>query len=250
MLTPDIMTLKAFYATPVGQETCRLISASLAGFWPQAKNECILGMGYATPYLAAYLEESDITIACMPAHQGAAYWPANRTNLVFLAQESQLPLRENFFNRVLCVHSLETSDRLEHMLKDIWRVLVPGGRVLVIVPNRLGLWARSSRSPFGYGLPFSMQQLKNVMNASNFTVTRSASALFTPPAHSRLVWRAANFLERVGKLSALNLGGVLLLEAEKQIYAGVQQLVPVRNYVGAPATTPVMTMNRLCISLY
>ena len=39
-------------------------------------------------------------------------------------------------------------------------MLAPGGRVVFIVPNRSGLWARRDVTPFGYGRPYSLGQLE------------------------------------------------------------------------------------------
>ena len=43
---------------------------------------------------------------------------------------------------VLVVHGLELTDRRSEMLREIWRVLAPQGRALLVVPNRRGMWAR------------------------------------------------------------------------------------------------------------
>lgn len=241
MLTPDIVELREFYATNFGRNACALIRERLLRCWPSAKGETLIGIGYVAPYLKPYLEEASAVAACMPAKQGAAYWPANRANLAFLSHESELPLRENSINRVLLVHSLETSDQLSWMLREVWRVLTPGGRVMVIVPNRMGLWARSSRSPFGYGLPFSMMQLRSLVTSHDFTVMRTDSALFIPPTRSKMLWRIAGRIERAGHLLCAFFGGVLLVEAEKQVYAAVRQPVTTRSYRAVPAVKPVMS---------
>ena len=244
MFTPDVITLRQFYATPFGEGTRELIAASLLNFWPQAKDESILGIGFTTPYLEPYIAQSASTIVCMPAQQGAAYWPPSSNNRVFLSHESELPLSESSINRILLLHSVENSEQLAGMIKNIYRVLTPGGRVLAIVPNRLGLWARSSRSPFGYGRPFSMAQLRELMGEHEFTVTRSSSALFIPPTHMRIVWRFAKNIEKIGKILCPFIGGVLLIEAEKQLYASIKQPVNVRKTypVARPASKPVLGM--------
>ena len=233
MFAPDVITLRQFYATPFGVGTRELIAAALASFWPESNNDLVLGIGFLTPYL----EPSSAGLVCMPAHQGAAYWPPERDNRVFLAHESELPIPESSINRVLLIHSVENSEQLAGMIKEIYRVLTPGGRVLAVVPNRLGLWARSSRSPFGYGRPFSMAQLRELFSENDLTVTRSSSALFIPPTHMRLLWRVAQKIETIGKLLCPFFGGVLLLEAEKQLYASIKQPVQVRKAypVGSPA---------------
>ena len=225
MFAPDVVNLRQFYASPFGQAAASLIAASLRHLWPEVRGDAMLGIGYATPYLEPYLGQTSPVVMCMPAAQGAAYWPAGRANLVFLAHEPELPLQESSINRILLVHSVENSEQLSWMMREIWRVLTPGGRVLAIVPNRMGFWSLSSKSPFGYGRPFSMAQLKDLVAEHQFTLTRSSSALFIPPMRWRFLWRAAEKIEKAGKLLCPFIGGVLLIEAEKQIYSTIRQPV-------------------------
>ena len=44
---------------------------------------------------------------------------------------------------LVLLHALETADHPHAVLSEAWRVLGPGGRMLVMAPNRAGLWARS-----------------------------------------------------------------------------------------------------------
>ena len=244
MFSPDVITLRQFYATPFGDGARALIADALRDFWPNTKGDTLLAIGFSTPYLGTYVRECASTIICMPAQQGAAYWPSAGDNCVLLAHESELPLPESSINRVLLLHSVENSEELEGMIKELYRVLTPGGRVLAIVPNRLGLWARSSRSPFGYGRPFSMAQLRELMSEHQLTVTRSSSALFVPPTHMRIIWRFARKIEKFGKMLCPFLGGVVLIEAEKQLYASIKQPVTVRQpySVRKPAGEPALGM--------
>jgi SAM-dependent methyltransferase len=246
MFSPDVVSLRQFYATPFGEAVCGLIGRSLRDLWPHARGEVVLGIGYSTPYLEAYDGEASPLMVCMPAQQGAAYWPPSRGNVVFLAHESELPLPENSVNRILLIHSVENSEQLSWMFEEIWRVLTPGGRVLAIVPNRLGSWARSSRSPFGYGRPFSVAQLRDLMTSHHLTLTRSTSALFIPPLRITLLWKIAQKIETLGKWICPFFGGVLLVEAEKQIYAAIRQPVVTRKgyRMPVPATNTVLGMKK------
>lgn len=236
MFSPDVVTLRQFYATPAGEAVRQLIARSLRDFWPQANGDVVLGIGYSTPYLESFVGLASPVMVCMPAQQGAAYWPPSRSNLVFLAHESELPLPENSVNRVLLLHSVENSEQLSWLMEEVWRILTPGGRVLAIVPSRLGFWSRSSKSPFGYGRPFSMAQLRDLMTDHHFTHTRSSSALFMPPIRPLLSWRIASKLETIGKWVCPFLGGVLLVEAEKQVYAAIRQPVTSRKGYQVPLT--------------
>jgi hypothetical protein len=122
------------------------------------------------------------------------------------------------------------------MLKEIWRVLAGGGRLLIVVPNRRGIWARLDRTPFGSGRPYTMSQLSQLLRDEQFTPVRSDAALFIPPAKSRVMLRSAPAWERIGRRWFPTFAGVLLVEATKQIYAKPAAIrTPRRRLVYAPA---------------
>ncbi|MDT8345268.1 MAG: hypothetical protein RQ752_12670, partial [Thermohalobaculum sp.] len=105
------------------------------------------------------------------------------------------------------------------LLDEIWRVLAPGGRVILIVPNRAGLWARRDVTPFGYGRPYSAGQLERTLAEHRFTVERRGGALYHPPSHRRFWLRLAPAMERIGaRLDAERLAGVVMVEAAKLVY--------------------------------
>jgi|CXWL01.1.fsa_nt_gi SAM-dependent methyltransferase len=240
MHTPDIISLRRFYATALGESVQAVISDAILKLWPVANGDVVVGMGYATPYLSYYLGQATPLVACMPAGQGAAYWPHGGDNLVLIAHDSELPFAESSVNRVLLVHSMENSEQLSWMIQELWRILTPNGKILAVVPNRRGMWSGSSRSPFGYGRPFSITQMRDLLNEQQFTITRTSSALFMPPTRIKFLWRAANKLETIGRFICRFLGGflggVLLVEAEKQIYSTIRQpVVEARSYRGALA---------------
>jgi hypothetical protein len=122
------------------------------------------------------------------------------------------------------------------MLKEVWRVLAGGGRLLIIAPNRRGIWARLDRTPFGSGRPYTMSQLSQLLRDEQFTPVGSDAALFIPPASSRVMLRSALAWERIGRRWFPTFAGVLLVEATKQIYAKPNAVkAPRRRLVYAPA---------------
>ena len=223
MFLPDIMSLRQFYASPLGDAMRHILTDSILQMWPLLKGDCVLGLGYTSPYLEPYLEDGENVIICMPAQQGAAYWPAGACNRVFLSHESALPLAENSINRILMVHSVENSEQLSWMMDEAWRVLTPGGRILMVVPNRLGLWSHVNNNPFGSGRPFSMSQVRGLLVEHDFMLLRHRHSLFALPINSNSFCRMALWFERLGNFLYPILGGVLLVEAEKQVYASIRQ---------------------------
>lgn len=230
MFAPDIISLQQFYDSPFGQDVSALLCQSIDAMWPSMEGDAVLAVGYCNPFLSNAMAGAASLQVAMPADQGAAFWPVGKGNHVFMSQLDQLPLPDAYFNRVLLMHSVEHTESLSGLMSELWRVLVPGGRIMMVVPSRMGFWCHSSRSPFGYGRTFSTAQLKHLLAPHQFTVTRTRSALFMPPLPVRMLWRVAAQVEMVARVICPFVGGVLLLEAQKQIYASIKQ--PVHSTAG------------------
>lgn len=233
----DVVDLRDFYASGLGQVARRIIRRRIRQIWPDVTGLRVLGIGYATPYLRPFRAEAERVIAVMPASQGVQFWPADEPNLVALSDETELPLPDRSVDRLLVVHALESAEQLRGMMREAWRVLTDGGRLLVVVPNRRGIWARLERTPFGSGRPYGPSQLSGLLRDCMFTPLQSHNALYVPPTQWRMVLKSAPLWEKVGPRLFPPLGGVLLMEASKQIYAGTpMRLKPARSrgYVTMP----------------
>ncbi len=215
----DVVDLRDFYATSLGQVASRMLRRRIRLIWPDLTGQRILGLGYAIPYLRPFLDEAERVIAVMAAQQGVLPWPAHGANHVALADEADLPLPDLAVDRVLLVHAVECSEQLRSMLREVWRVLADGGRILVVVPNRRGIWARFERTPFGFGHPYTVTQLSRLLRDCMFTPVSAAGALFVPPSNSRMALSAAPAWEKLGDRWFPRFAGVAMIEATKQIYA-------------------------------
>ena len=222
-MRPDVIDLNEFYSTPLGQVTRRAIRRRIREIWPDTKGLSVLGFGYASPFLLPFREEAERVIALMPAQQGIVHWPSRHANLVALAEETDLPLPDASVDRVLMVHALETSEQVRPMMREIWRVMASGGRLIVVVPNRRGIWARVERTPFGHGSPFSPPQMTRLLRETLFSPRVTERALFFPPTRWRTLLRVAPVFESVGQRWGPTFSGVLVVEAGKQIYAMTAQ---------------------------
>src|SRR5271155_1194462 len=235
-MSSDVVDLRDFYRTGLGQIARRMIRGAIRQIWSDLQGMRLLGIGYATPFLPAMSAETERTVALMPAALGVLGWSPEGRNLVTLADEGELPFADYSIDRIVLVHAIETSDEVRAMLKEIWRVLAGGGRVLVVAPNRRGIWARLDRTPFGSGRPYTMSQLSQLLRDEQFTPIGSDTALFIPPATSRVMLRSAAAWERIGKRWFPTFAGGLMVEATKQIYAKpAAARAPRRRLVYTPA---------------
>ena len=215
----DVVDLKDFYARPAGVVARRMIGRRLRALWPDLRGLSLVGVGYATPYLGLFREEARATLAFMPAAQGVVNWPSRGLSASALVDETDLPLPDSSVDRVVMVHALEGSEASRRLLRETWRVLAPGGRLMIAVANRRGMWARADATPFGHGRPYSRSQLVRLLRETLFTPSGWGEALFVPPVG--VLYGSATAFERVGARLWPAFAGVILVEATKQLYAPV-----------------------------
>ena len=178
---------KAFYASTTGRFTRRILKSYMTEFLAD-KKLTIAGQGYTAPYLP---EDAPTT--------------GNDADTI---------------DRILAIHDLEFADNIKNSLLQSWHVLKPNeGRILIIVPNRHGLWSRKDWTPFGHGMPFNLSQIQHYLQDTRFEIIQTREALFMPPTQKRIILRMASWLERVGRFILPIAAGVHIIEARKTLYA-------------------------------
>jgi SAM-dependent methyltransferase len=221
MSTTDVRAAAEFYGTARGAAAMRLLRERLGQFWPDLSGRAVMGLGYAAPYLNLWRERAARCVCVVPAQLGAAAWPRGSAGLSCTAEEDALPFADLSFNNIVLIHGLEHADNARRLLRELWRVLADDGRLLVVAPNRLGMWAHIEATPFGHGQPYSQRQLTRLLNSAMFAVQQRDTALFVPPLPWRPLMRVARLFERVGHVGAADFGGVIIAEARKDVLAGM-----------------------------
>ena len=239
----DVIDLRDFYSRRLGLVARRLINRGIQAHWPDAHGLRVLGLGYPTPYLGLFRETSERCIAFMPAAQGVLKWPTDKPALATLVDEFSLPLPDAAVDRIILVHALEMSDDPGGLLREIWRVLAPSGRLLAIIPNRRGVWTRTEHTPFGHGRPYSRAQITELLRQTWFTPSAWSEALFMPPFGGGWFLQSAMAWEKLGAAMALPFAGVHLVEATKQVYRAIPAHRERTRLI--PALQPVLVPSRL-----
>ncbi|EGP09519.1 SAM-dependent methyltransferase [Bradyrhizobiaceae bacterium SG-6C] len=220
-MTIDVIDLRNFYSQRLGTVARRLINRGIKQHWPHADGLRVAGLGYPTPYLGLFREDAERCIALMPAAQGVLKWPTARPTLSTLVDQFSLPLADAAVDRILLVHALEICDDPEGLLREVWRVLAPSGRMMAIIPNRRGVWTRTDSTPFGHGRPYSRSQITQLLRQTWFTPTAWGEALFVPPFRNGWVLRSAMAWERMSAAVSSPFAGVHIVEASKQVYRAI-----------------------------
>jgi SAM-dependent methyltransferase len=220
-MVASVYDLRAFYECRKGRIIQPLLQDKILSIWPDAKAMRMLGCGYAIPFLDPYFADAERVVAMMPAHSGVHGWSPDGLNRACLVEESELPIETESIDRILLVHAFEHTDSITLYLQELWRVLKSTGRILIVAPNRLGLWSRAEWSPFGHGTPFSSSQLIHALRENLFVVERTERALYVPPFRSSVLLRSFLPLEKFGHHFMGGMAGVVMVEASKQLYGGV-----------------------------
>jgi SAM-dependent methyltransferase len=218
----NIIDIRDFYQTPLGGMFRYFLKKSLDKIATPAGARTLI-MGYMAPY--GLNTHHTAAVMGMPARMGGISWcPLNHNdNQSVLLEPESLPFPDQTFDKIYVMHCLEYTQSPEQFLKELWRVLTPEGRIIFIVPNRRGLWARVDNSPLGHGIPYTMTQLKRLLNNNGFVPITKFRAIYFPPIKSRSVFALAHIFEWIGSKSLGKFSGIIGIEATKKVY-GVSPL--------------------------
>jgi len=205
---PDAQRLNRFYSSGVGLRVARAVRARIAPLWNLNARTRLLGLGYCAPFVAGLTDACERVALGHPARQGVDRWPVGAPNRAVLLDDLALPFHDALFDVVLCVHLLDFGDPVRH-LREIWRVLAPGGQLILVLANRSGVWTHFDASPFGAGRPFTPSQITVQLEECMFGLRRWDTCLVMPPRR----WLMP--LEPLAYWLAPELGGLMVIDAEK-----------------------------------
>lgn len=140
------------------------------------------------------------------------------------ADYAALPIASNSVEAVLLPHTLEHASQPHELLREVERVLVGEGHVLICGFNPFGPWGLRhlvSRRRF----PPPAERLMSEGRASDwlrllgFEVVATRRYLFAPPWTQRLSPRTRAWLEHRGPAFAAPLAGAWLVKARKRVRA-------------------------------
>ncbi len=236
----DAHTLREFYSSPLGDVSRRLVGRVIRARWENADGLTVAAVGYGTPFLDRFREKAGRCVAMMPAEHGVVIWPEPGHCAATLVHAQMLPLSDGSVDRLLMAHALEAAERPEALLEEVWRVVAPEGRIIVVVPSRRGVWARADGTPFGHGLPYSKAQLRELLHRAVFSPIYWGEALYVPPIARHFLIRSAPAIERLGAALSLPFAGVHIVEAVKQVHRplGARAVIRTRRSPLRPTLSP------------
>ncbi len=147
------------------------------------------------------------------------------------ADYTALPIAPNVVDLVVLPHVLEFSLHPHQILREVERILMPDGHLLISGLNPWSLWGiRRTLAGGGGAFPWkgeyiSLLQLKDWLTLLGFEVTAGRMACYAPPFAQRKWLHRGGFMEAAGNRWWPFAGGVYFLQAVKRV-VGMRVILP------------------------
>ncbi|MBX3618293.1 MAG: class I SAM-dependent methyltransferase [Nitrosomonas sp.] len=140
------------------------------------------------------------------------------------AEAGFLPLHSNSMDLVILPHTLEFSPSPHQILREVHRILIPGGHIVISGFNPLSLWGichylKSTRQEFPWNGHFiSLSRLKDWLKLLDFEMAGGRLGCYVPPFKQEKWRRHFHFMEAAGDRWWPISGGVYFLHAIKYMH--------------------------------
>ncbi len=149
--------------------------------------------------------------------------PPTHDGVIPLCSELQrLPIASDSVDLVLLPHTLDFFGDPHRILREVERILIPEGRVIVYGFNPWSLWGVARLFRAGRGVPWcgrflAPRRVEDWLGLLGFDVESSETLMFRPPFHSRWINRGLHRLEGAGQRLWSRFGGVYMIQAVKRV---------------------------------
>lgn len=225
----SIVSLSAWLSTDPGQ---------YARNWEQSRIDAMVDNVFGYRALQVGLPDLDLLRANrMPfkAYAGPELpsdKPSDDWAGVVLAEPDFLPFDRESMDLVVLPHILETSRNPHQVLREVDRILMPEGRVVISGFNPWSLWGLRQRTPFlKPWLPAEVEQqvslarLKDWFKLLSFEIDLGHFGCYVPPCRSQKWLNRMSFFESAGDRWWPACGGVYVISAVKRVH-GMTLLKP------------------------
>jgi len=232
----DIRKIKEFYGTDIGGYAHAALSAGLDSL----------------------LKTQDLPThnLCITSHGGYFYEDILRNYFTTLSRHTPDDEPDDVYSLrwattmqtadcVVMIHDIEFSKLPDNHIAEAWRVLKDGGRLIIAFPNRAGGWSADDNTPFGFGTPQSLRQIKKLLSAKQFHIQDVKGFLYLPP-YSRRMEFLRSFTDKTSGLCGFYKPGVIMIQAVKDKDKGskIPSLSEMAENVGRALTPkPVTAVN-------
>jgi len=135
----------------------------------------------------------------------------------------RLPILSDSIDAVLMPHTLDFATDPHQVLREVERVLIPEGRVVIVGFNPLSLWGawRLMKKSSG-GIPWQSQflglrRINDWLSLLGFDVEKTRHLMFRPPLQGQKIMERLACMERLGQRFWPLLSSVYVVQAVKRV---------------------------------
>jgi SAM-dependent methyltransferase len=174
------------------------------------------------------------------------------TPVVVVHDFEELPFASNSVDLIVLPHVLEFATEPHQVLREVERVLIPEGQLIVCGFNPASLWGArqvAGRLSGAHFLPqdgefISLSRLKDWLKLLNMEVNRGHFGCYAPPCATEKWLNRFSFMEKAGDRWWPYLGAVYIVQAIKRV-KGMRLIGPAWNRQKATAPQGVPATNRV-----
>ena len=249
-LEKPIIALGPWLETPTGShvrawQQARLdeLTADIFGF-----NAVQIGLPQINALRANRMPNKWLTDTQLPSPEHGG----KRAPVVVVHDFAELPFASQSLDLVVLPHVLEFTAEPHQVLREVERVLIPEGQVIICGFNPASLWGLrqvAGRLTKAHFLPqdgefISVPRLKDWLKLLNMEVNRGHFGCYVPPCTSEKWLRRFSFMEKAGGRWWPYLGALYMVHAIKRI-RGMRLIGPVWTKQAATASKGVPATNRI-----
>lgn len=244
-----IISLAPWFDTPAGAyalawEQSRLneLTADIFGY-----NAVQIGLPLFDTLAANRMPNRWLTDACLPAAP-----TGGERQVVVVHDFTELPFVTQSLDLVVMPHVLEFSAEPHQVLREVERVLIPEGQVIICGFNPISMWgARQSmgRMTGAHFLPLhgefiSVPRLKDWLKLLNMEINRGHFGCYAPPCATDQWLQRFSFLEKAGNRWWPYLGALYIVQAIKRVH-GMRLIGPAWDKKRAVVPSAMPVTNRM-----
>lgn len=249
-LQKPIIALGSWLDTPAGrrvrqweQDRLNGLTADIFGF-----NAVQIGLPQINALHANRMPNKWLTDTFIPPSEVAE----GTMPVVVVHDFSDLPFASQSLDLIVLPHVLEFAEEPHQVLREVERVLIPEGQVIICGFNPASLWGmrqavgRLSGAHFmpGDGEFISLYRMKDWLKLLNMEVSRGHFGCYVPPCHTDKWLDRFDFLNRAGDRWWPALGAVYIVQAIKRV-RGMRLIGPVWKTRRAAAAKGVPATHRI-----
>lgn len=172
--------------------------------------------------------------------------------IVVVHDVAELPFASQSLDLVVLPHVLEFAREPHQVLREIERVLIPEGQVIICGFNPASLWGlrqMTGRATGSHFLPqngdfIHLPRLKDWLKLLNMEVNRGHFGCYAPPCRTDKWLNRFSFMEKAGDRWWPYFGAVYIVQAIKRVH-GMRLVGPVWSRQAVQARHAVPAANRL-----